>query len=301
MKGEHCDTSQHDHCDNCMRYGTYKYGFFILLCVFVGCLFSTAILGTTTFAQGKINVSGLTEPIRDVILSAEVSGKIFKIHYREGDLIAQGGIILELNKKYEELDVERRKLIWESKAEVDSASERVITLKSILETTRSLFEQTGSVSKEELDQKELEYKIAIAEKERLRTTEERERIEYEMAIENLEKLILRSPIKGVITELFLDEGENCESNQPLVHVVDYSKCILVCYIEAALSENLKKGQNVDLEIPVGSRSVRREGRIIFISPVVDPASDLITVKVEFDNQDGSVRPGVVASMSITGS
>ena len=147
----------------------------------------------------------------------------------------------------------------------------------------------------------LKAKIAEAEKERLQIAEERERIEYEMAIENLEKLILKSPLKGVITELLIDEGENCESNQPLVHVVDYSKCNLVCYIEATLSENLKKGQSVDLEIPVGARSVRRKGRIIFISPVVDPASDLTTVKVEFDNQDGTVRPGVAASMLIPGS
>lgn len=301
MKGDHRDTLHHNHYYNYVHYRAYTCGFFIFLLVLAECLLYTAMFATPAFAQGKITVSGLTEPIKDVILSAEAGGKIVKIHYKEGDPIEKENIILELNKKFEELEVDRRKLIWEDKAEVNSASERVATLKSILNMTSSLFEETGSVSREELERIKLEYKTAVAEKVRLQSAEERERIEYKMAIENLKKLILKSSLKGIITELLVDEGENCEANQPLVHVMDYSKCIMVCYIQAPLGENLKKEQNVELEIPVGSRNVRRKGRIIFVSPVVDPASDLITVKVEFDNPGGSIRPGVAASMVIPGS
>jgi len=301
MKGGHYDTSHHNQYYSYIHYWSYTCGSFIFFLILVGCLLSTALFATPTFAQGKTTVSGITEPIKDVIMRAEAGGRIVKIHYKEGDAIAQESIILELNKKFEELEVARRKLIWEDKAEVNSASERVATLKSILDMDRSLFEQARSVSKEELEQKKLEYKIAVAEQERLQSAEEREQVEYNMAIANMEKLILKSNLKGIITELLVDEGENCEANQPLVHVVDYSKCILICYIKAPLGENLKKEQNVDLEIPVGPRSVQRKGRIIFVSPVVDPASDLITVKAEFDNPGGSIRPGVAASMFIPGS
>lgn len=269
-----------------------------MIIAFMGLLLAALLVAPDAFGQGKTTVSGLTEPIKDVILSSEVGGEIAAIHYKEGDAVGKGSIILELKKKFEELEVERRKLVWESKAEVTSAAEKVATLKTILETTRSLFERTGSVSKEELDQRELEYKLAVAEEEQLRIAEERERIEYNMAIETLEKLMLRSPFRGVITELLMDVGENCEPRQPLVHAVDYSKCILVCYIEAPLGENLKDGQTVDLEVPVGSRTIKKKGKIIFVSPVVDPASGLLTVKAEFDNPDGAVRPGVTATMVI---
>ena len=51
-------------------------------------------------------------------------------------------------------------------------------------------------------------------------------------------------------------------------------------------------------IPVGSESLPKKGEIIFVSPVVDPASGLLTVKAEFENADGSVRPGVAGSMVI---
>jgi RND family efflux transporter MFP subunit len=256
------------------------------------------LLHLPLFAEKTITVSGLTEPLKDVTLSLEVGGRIATVFFKEGEHLAKGNPILELNKKLEELDAKRRKLVWESKVEVNSASDRAKTLKSLLESTRTLFETMGSVSKEELETKEMEYNLAQAEYERLAIAEERERIEYEMALESLDKLILKSPIQGIVTELFLDEGENCEPHQPLVHVVDTSKCRLVCNIEATLGQHLKKNQTVDLEIPVGSQTARRKGKVIFISPVVDSASGLLTVKVEFQNPDGSIRPGVAASMTI---
>ena len=269
-----------------------------LLSGFMALVVIMAFHTSVVFAEETIIVSGLTEPVKDVTLSSEVAGQIAKIFFKEGDHLSKGSIILELNKKFEELEVKRNKLVWESKVEVNSASTRAETLKSLLESTRSLFKAMGSVSKEELETKELEYKLAVAEHDRLKIAEERERIEYEMALEKLEKLILKSPIQGIVTELFLDEGENCEPRQPMVHVVDTSKCLLICNIEAPLGQNLKKEQSVDLEIPVGSQIVHKKGTIIFVSPVVDPASGLLTVKSEFENPDGSVRPGVAGSMII---
>jgi len=272
----------------------YRRLLFVCMALLVVMAFHTSLV----FAEETMIVSGLTEPVKDVTLSSEVAGQIAKIFFKEGDHLSKGSIILELNKKFEELEVKRNKLIWESKVELNSASARAETLKALLESTRSLFKAMGSISKEELETKELEYKLAVAEHERLKITEERERIEYKMTLEKLDKLILKSPIQGIVTELFLDEGENCEPRQPMVHVVDTSKCLLVCNIESPLGQNLKKGQSVDLEIPIGSEIAHKKGTITFVSPVVDQASGLLTVKSEFENPDGSVRPGVAGSMII---
>jgi len=272
--------------------------YFRLLCGCMALVVFTAFHTSFVFAEETIIISGLTEPVKDVTLSSEVAGQIVKIFFKEGDHLSEGSIILELNKKFEELEVKRNKLVWESKVEVNSAAARVKTLKELLESTRSLFKAMGSISKEELETKELEYKLAVAEYERLKIAEEREQIEYKMTIEKLDKLILKSPIQGIVTELFLDEGENCEPRQPMVHVVDTSKCLLVCNIEAPLGQNLEKGQSVDLEIPIGSEITHKKGTIIFVSPVVDQASGLLTVKSEFKNPDGSVRPGVAGAMII---
>ena len=40
------------------------------------------------------------------------------------------------------------------------------------------------------------------------------------------------------------------------------------------------------------------GKVVFLSPVVDPASGLQKVKLLFDNADGKVRPGLAGKLFI---
>jgi RND family efflux transporter MFP subunit len=246
--------------------------------------------------EEQLALSGITEPIKDVTLSLSVGGTISRISFREGANVRKGQTILELDNKLEKLEVARRKLIWEGKAEVESAVAQVSTSKSLLEATRELYNSTGSVSKEELDKLDLEHKLAVSEHKRLQIAEERERIEYEMALENLYKRRLRSPISGTIIKLFLEQGESCEPEQPLVQVVDTTRCRLVCNVEEWIGRTLRKGQLVALKIQIGTESVGKKGTVVFVSPVADPASGLLEVKAEFENQDGTVRPGVTGFM-----
>ena len=253
---------------------------------------------SVAFGQQQISISGITEPIKDRTLSATVADTISTIFFKEGADVEQGQVILKLDNRLEILEVERRKLLWESKAEIEAVEAQVATLKLLFESTRELFNKTHSVSKEELDKLELEYKVAVAERRRLEAAEERERIEYEMALQNMQKRSLRSPVQGTIIKLFLQEGETCEQNQPLIRVVDTSRGTFVCNMEEWLGRTLKSGQTIDLKIRTGSTSIAKKGTIVFVSPVVDPASGLLEVKAEFNNPDASIRPGVSGVMLI---
>ncbi|OQY04570.1 MAG: hypothetical protein B6I22_09365 [Desulfobacteraceae bacterium 4572_123] len=259
---------------------------------FVAMLVVLSVAPQSGYAQEQMSIAGLTEPVNDVLLSFETDGKLAKIYFKEGGRVKKGDTIMALNKWFEELEVQRNKLIWQGKAEIKSAMEREKTLKALFESTRELYEKTKSVSKDELEKLELEYKLAAAEHERLEIAEKREHIEYDMARAKLAKLVLRSPVTGIISELAVDEGESCESRQPVVRVVDTSRCRLVCNIEASLGIKFKEKQKVDLEIQAGSGSIQKTGKIIFISPVVDPASGLYRVKAEFENKNHEIKPGV---------
>ena len=263
-----------------------------LICIIFVALLFLAMDASLLMGQEKVSISGVTEAIKDVTLSLSVAGTVSSIFVKEGSTVKKGQIILELDKKLEELEVARRKLIWESKAELIAAKARVLTMKSRLESTQKLFETTRSVSREELEEKELEYKLAVAEEDQLGIEEERQRIEFEMARETRNKRRLASPISGIIIKLFLDVGESSEPEQPLVHVVDTSRCLLVSNMEEPLGRTLKKGQSVTMSIRTGSKSITKKGTIAFVSPVVDPASGLLEVKAAFNNQKGEVRPGV---------
>jgi RND family efflux transporter MFP subunit len=222
-----------------------------------------------TFAADNPPAVGITEPVLDVILSAPVPGIVTTRKFNEGDFIKEGEVLLELDKKLEELEAGRRKLVRDQK-------------RGDFESTARLFKSTSGVSKEEMEKKEVEHKVAA--------------VEHDMAVENLRRRQLICPLSGSIVQIMLQPGEACQPYQPLARVVDTRRCHFITNIEARLAARLKQGQPAKLEIDAGTGIVPIEGKIVFLSPVVDPASGLQKVKVLFENADGKIQPGVAGKM-----
>lgn len=242
--------------------------------------------------------SCVTEPFKDATLSMPVTGQIEKLHIKEGDKVASGAILVTLESALEDLEVKRRELIWKGKTELEAAEIHAKIYKSLLASTRELYEVTKSVSKEELDKMELEYGTAEAERKRAEIGEEREKIEFQLAKANLERKRLRAPFAGTIVEIKLQEGESVEANQPLVQLVDVSKGFLVCNVEERAGRSVSTSQKVPVRIQTGDGFWEGEGQVVFASPVVDAASGLIRLRVKFDNKEGVVRPGVAGYIQL---
>ena len=218
-------------------------------------------------------LSGLTEPINDVTLSAPVVGIVSARPLSEGAALKKGDIAVELDHKLEELDVQRKKIIR------DAAEAEFNRLKELAQRNAI------SVSKEESAKKEAEFKVA--------------EVEYDLAKEQLQKRLLIAPFDGTIADLFVKVGESCEARQPVVRIVDTRRCYFVGNVEAKLGHNLKEGAPVTLQVEAGASFITLDGKISFVSPVVDPASGLQKIKAVFDNSDARIRPGVAAKMKVS--
>ena len=234
-----------------------------------------ALLSLSTglsLAQGAkaLWVNGITVSINDATLGTSLAGIIGKRPCKEGDFVKQGQVVIELDNKLEELEVARRKEVMDLK-KTDLDSTRALTQKSAI-----------SVSKEELDKKISEYSVAA--------------VEYELAKEQLRKRQIFAPFEGSITELFLQVGEACQAQQPMVRLVDTRHCYFVSNVDAKAGYALKAGQTVKLEVEAGASPVAFQGTVSFVAPVVDPASGLLKVKVVFENPEGKIRPGAAGRM-----
>ena len=218
----------------------------------------------------SVSVVGLTEPILDSTLGTPVAGIVAKRHFAEGDFVKKGDVVIELDRSLEELEVARREIVLEP-------------LKTDYEASKFLFEQPkSSVSKELVEKKQADYKIALA--------------EFALAKEQVRKRLIAAPFDGTITELFLQIGEACQVQQPILRLVDTRRCYFICNVEARTGHSLQLGQAVSLEIESGPASLTVAGVISFVSPVVDAASGLLKVKVTFENPNAQIRPGVAGKM-----
>lgn len=238
---------------------------FLLASLLTICIFS---FSPEARAAETAPITGITEPFMDVTLGASVSGIIRQEFFKEGEAVKKGDVILELDKRLEELEVERRKAVLEQN-------------RREFESTRALVQTTKSVSKEELAKKEAEYNVAVS--------------EHGIAVEQLAHRQITAPFSGTITEILLRPGAACAPYQPLVRVVDTSRCFFVGQVEGKSASALHVDQKVKIEVDGTDEPII--GKISYLSPVVDPASGLAKVKAIFDNADAKIRPGLVAKMT----
>ena len=238
-------------------------------CVLAALLLLNAITSLT--AAETITVAGITEPFLDVTLSASVPGIVTARKLQEGDAVQEGQVLLELDRKLEELEVRRREIVRNQK-------------RTDFEGTKKLFSSTRGVSKEDVDKKEVEFQVAA--------------VETDMAAEQLRRRQLLSPLTGTISEIQIDVGESCSAYQPLIRVVDTRRCYFITNVEARHADRLKANQTLKVEIESGADVVTVQGKINYLAPTVDPASGLRKVKLLFENADGRVVPGVAGRLVI---
>lgn len=236
--------------------------------------FGLLVLGVLTGGGGlataaPASATGITEPFLDVILSPSVPGLIAKRHFQEGDFVEAGKVIVELDKRLEELALNRRKLV------MDAA-------RRDLDDLRTLFQNSKGVSQDEVDKAELNYQLAV--------------VDHDAAREQLERRLIRAPFSGTITEHYLDVGEAAKAYEPLLRLVDTQRCYFIANLEAAAAAGLKLDQPVRLQIDTGPKQIEVTGRMVYLAPVVDPASGLLKVKVLFDNRQNRVRPGLAGRL-----
>ncbi len=195
-----------------------------------------------------------------------MTGIIGKHYYKEGDLVEEGEVIMELRKELEEIEVSRRKTILDSS-------------RKALDRTSQLFKNTRSVSEEEMEQTQAQHDVALA--------------EYDLAAENLRRRQIIAPFTGRITDFYtLEAGESVQVQTPLVRLVDTRQCYFVSNIEARTAHGLKPDTPVTVEIDSGDGKISMKATVTFVSPVVDPSSGLLKVRARFDNSGDTVRPGV---------
>ena len=223
------------------------------------------------WAADSLSFHGITEPVFDVTLSLPAPGIISSLKFKEGDFVQTNDVILELDKRLEEMEVDRRKFIMENH-------------KNDWETTKTVFDKSASVSRDELLKKEADYRVSLA--------------EFDQANEQLRRRQLLAPGAGVICDIKLHVGEACAAYEPVVRVVDIRRCYFTSNIDSGASLGLKTGQKIQVEIENAGAPIKVEAQIIFISPVVDSASGLQRIKAVFDNTDGKIRPGLAGRVTL---
>lgn len=244
-----------------------------------------------TAATADSSGLGFTRAYREVKLSMPVAGRIERVLVEEGSRVREGQLLLFLDRTLEELEVKRRKLQLEDHARLDELKQRELTLLKQVSSLKELL-PGGVVPRKQVEDEELTLGNVIAERKTIEAAKQRERVELSLAEEAYQRRHLRSPLNGVVTKVEFYAGESIEPHATVLWVVDVSRVRFMGTVRAQPGLNLKVGTPVRLELGLEGQMGVRVAKLVYVSPVIDPASGRIDVIAEFDNPDGSVRPGV---------
>lgn len=241
-------------------------------------------------------IVGVTEAVQDLRLSLPTEGIVDRLAAKEGDWVEKGVLILGLDSHLDTLEAERRRLIVEDRAELDAVRVRRRTAGSIYDSTLALFRKSKAVSEEEVKKLWLELQEIDARERILEAQMARSEVEYQMALARLRQRELIAPISGVVTELKVNIGERAGSGEASIRLVDPRFCRLVINIGERWVRQFVVGQTLAFQVQVGDEWVDKSGTLVSASPITDPASHLVRVLIEFDNQDRQIRPGAAGRL-----
>ena len=110
---------------------------------------------------------------------------------------------------------------------------------------------------------------------------------------------LVAPIAGTVVEVRAPIGATLEAGQVAIVIADTARVWAIGRAPERLVPDVREGATARLRL-FAFGAERWEGTVAYVAPVVDPASHTLVVRMELDNDDGRLRPGLLGSIELAG-
>lgn len=250
---------------------------------------------TTLAKRGDISITvneiGTLQPLNKVEIKSEVSGRISKIYYQEGDFVKKGENLVELDKS---LLLPKRDQTLSS---LEQTKIKMENEKKNLERFENLF-QKGLVAQKEVDDLRVAYQVSQLNYEGAKSN-------LESIEEDLKKTEIYSPISGVVISAEKKEGEAISGTNSaaqattIMTVADLNQMVVEVKINEVDIGKLKLGQKAKIVLDAFPEK-EFNGEVISIAPSSETTDGIVTylVKVKVDQPQDYLKPGMSAEVEI---
>ncbi len=241
---------------------------------------------------------GVSLPSHVASISPEQSGTLVELPVAEGEVVKQGQVLFRLSSQLQKLRVDRLETLTKSDLAVRRA-------KAAFEHATRLGARLGELSKRniasgaEIQNHDLETLLARLKYEQAKLDQVLLTNELEQARSLLEQLTVRSPIDGVVTELFKHRGEASEKLLPVLQVARLDPLWVEFECPVKNQELYSIGSTVMLS-PSARPGETRVGRVVHLSDQANPSSHTFRVRVALPNKGHAWKAGLKMRISPSG-
>lgn len=223
--------------------------------------------------------SGIIRAEHMIVVKSKSQGELVKINVTEGQTVKKGEVLGVIDDKQESIELKMAKL------EYNIARREYRRIKKV----------RTYISSEEIEKK--------------RDDVLRKKGQYDLKSYLYDLTKIRAPISGVIYKKHINIGETISVGQDLYEIVNPKDLYLDINIYANSADELKVGDflsfNTVISNGIDGKS-QFKGKIIFKSPVIDPSSGTVHIRLAIDNQIAKdnigfiLRPGDMAEVNLRG-
>lgn len=254
-----------------------------------GVLLLLAILGNSQAFAGTIE--SFVEPYRRVAIPAAEIGVLADVVVVEGDQVSAGQLVAKLDDSVLQSSADLARAAMNSKGALLAAETENQARQEQLESYRTLRDQ-GNASPREYERAVNEQAKAAARLQSVHEEQELRRLEFARVEAQIEQRKIKSPIKGHVVAIDKTAGEFVSPTDPVVmHVVQLDTLKAVFSVPRHAVLDIAVGQKVELN--VGFEAITCVATVDHVSPIADPKSGTVRVKLRIANQDRRLQSGSV--------
>lgn len=226
------------------------------------------------------------EPVAGLVsLSADVSGIIAEVYKNEGDSIKKGDLILKLDQKNENLQLEQAKqdlitqqsklIANEGEIRQQEASlrekEQDLAISQKLVVTGAETRQNVRVKQKEKEVIQANLQIAKAQLNASQSELKRLKNKIEQSALTLNNRLVYAQESGVLVSLDAKVGAALTAFTPYATIAPKGNLVLHGEIDEMFADRVKIGQEVDVNY-VGNSQIIAKGKIMYLSPILENKS-----------------------------
>ena len=244
----------------------------------------TALVGRQNILP-SLTFSANLDPIWSADISPKVSGRLNRLYVDEGDAVAAGQVLAQMDS------AEIASAVYQAEGALYSAKANQEDSVADHQRNAKLYEQ-GAVSRREYDNSRFKQESSAGGYSAAQGG-------LNILRERLADTTIRAPRAGVVTRRYIHEGNYVNSGAPIISVADTTELLAVADVGEGHIAELYLGASVNIKVSAYGDEVFK-GKITRISPMAQLPARTFKVEISIPNKENRLRAGMFASISIQG-
>ncbi|SMO51675.1 efflux RND transporter periplasmic adaptor subunit [Gracilimonas mengyeensis] len=220
--------------------------------------------------QSKLRVVGNVETKNDIMISAEVTGRVVEQLVEEGAVVEEGDVLLRID---------------DAKLQQEKAR-----LEALTQQARENYERLKTIFEEDSIGSEIEYLNAKYNYQQTKSSLESIKVD-------LENTRIKAPFDGTVERFMLEVGEMASPGMQVLRLIGTDTYIVSAGVPARYAEEVTEGDDVDIWFDTQADDSLK-GTITFAGKSIDPQNRTFRIEVLLPPNSRNYKVDMIANMSL---